>query len=286
MNNSQYLITREISEPEVLASVDYIKKDGYCVIKEYCNAISCVNWKDIVEKLIDDLHEQGIKPKPPIGLQSTLAFDRVLNNVFKYDRQALNFLTTGPHLQIFKHFLNDPYYNYNNAEELNFILAQANVRGNVKPLPFHVDTRLLTSGYSTWSMQGVLALTHKNSISGGLKVIPKSHLLEQYPDSSCNNLKALDVDLKPGDLVIFSSQLHHGTHPHVRGELGWALNMTYRSWWVKQQYDIPRMLRNHYIDSLTYSQKVILGLFSQPSSDPLSSPSMRQLFSTTNESAQ
>ena len=285
MSDYQYLITREIEEPEVLASIEDIKKNGYCVIKGYCNATSCIKWKDIVEKLIDDLHDQGIKPNPPLGLQSTLAFDRVLNCVFKYDRQALIFLTKGPHLKIFKYFLNDPYYDRNNIEQINFILAQANVRGNVKPLPFHVDTRLLTPGYITWSMQGVLALSQKSSHSGGLRVIPRSHLLDEYPDNSRANLEALNVDLDPGDLAIFSSQLHHATHPHIRGELGWALNMTYRSWWVKQQYDIPRMLSNESIDSLSYPQKVILGLSSQPPSDPLSSPSMRQLFNTPNESA-
>ena len=278
MNDCHYLITREIEEHEILASVDDIKKDGYCVIKGYCDSISSINWKDIVEKLIDELRDQGLKPKPPLGNQSTLAFDRVLNCVFKYDRNALTFLTTGPHLKIFKHFLNDPYYDLNNTEQINFILAQGNVRGNVKPLPFHVDTRILTPGNTTWSMQGVLALSQKTSISGGLRVIPGSHLLEQYPDNSCANLEALDVDLDPGDLAIFSSQLHHGTHPHVRGELGWSLNMTYRSWWVKQQYDIPRMLCNHSLDNLTYSQRAILGLFSQPSPDPFSSPSMRQIF--------
>ena len=102
---------------------------------------------------------------------------------------------------------------------------------------------MVTPGYKTWSMQGVIALSKKDNQTGGLRVRPGSHIFDYFPDSSKEYEDAIDVNLEKGDMVIFSSQLHHATYESQKKEnTGWSLNLTYRSWWCKQQFDLWSMI--------------------------------------------
>ena len=73
---------------------------------------------------------------------------------------------------------------------------------------------------------------------GCLRVVPQSHLLNNMPDSLKDNHKAIDLEIDEGDLIIFSSQLHHATNKTKKNiDPPWSLLLTYRSWWCKQQFD-------------------------------------------------
>lgn len=268
---------RNLSPVEINEAVQQVLDFGYCVVRGYLMRDGAVPLQQTASALHSELVRQGCVHESPVGRQKIISNDRVVNNAIFYDDNFLEIATRGDHLKIYSHFLNDPAYGLIPPEDVNFILGQANLREGATQLPFHVDTRMITLGSATWSMQGVLALSNKASRTGGLRVRPGSHLSGEFPDSCVDYQDAVDVDLESGDMAIFSSQLHHGTHPTDQGyKAGWAFNLTYRAWWVKQQFDFCRMLGARKVATLTANQQLILGACSIPPAEPAVSPSIRQ----------
>ncbi|MDT0593851.1 phytanoyl-CoA dioxygenase family protein [Glaciecola petra] len=267
--------TRAIDDSEIETSLCSLQHDGFCVLKQYIDPSVALVLAKRSRKISDQLIANGRKTKAPIGMQRMISEDRLVNNIINYDDDFLTLASAGDHLKILIPILNDPYYGLLPEKHPNYILGQANVREGTSALPFHVDTRILTKGLECWSMQGVLALSAKTKQTGGLRVRPGSHVLGQYPDSKKVYDDSISVDLKPGDFVLFDSQLHHATFASEVNFPGWSFNLTYRAWWVKQQFDFCKMLGAKKLKSLTPQQQFLLGACTIPSSDPLSSPSMR-----------
>jgi hypothetical protein len=267
---------RSLTQMEIDEAVQHVLDVGYCVLRRYISSDGAEPLIRAATSLHAELIKQGRLHASPVGQQKIIGNDRVINNAIFYDDNFLKIATRGDHLKIYSQFLNDPSYGLIPPEEVNFILGQANLREGSTELPFHVDTRMITPGAATWSMQGVLSLTSKSSKTGGLRVRPGSHLSNSFPDSSVDYCDAVDVDLDSGDMAIFSSQLHHGTHPTGEGyEPGWSFNLTYRAWWVKQQFDFCRMLGPKKLATLEPNQQLILGACSIPPAEPAASPSAR-----------
>jgi hypothetical protein len=164
-------------------------------------------------------------------------------------------------LKVIKFFLNDPYYGLIPEDDCNFILAQMNARAGLVPLPYHVDTRMVTPGYQTWSIQGFLAVEPLNELNGGLIVIPGTHVTGTFPTKDTTNYdKAIALNLEAGDLVLFSSQLHHATASVTDENLpGWSVLLTYRSWWCKQQFSMYSLVDSKEWTNLSNNQKLLLG---------------------------
>ena len=255
---------------ETQAHIGRLVAEGFTVLRSYVSeALSA----QLVSKA-EALHQKlGQEFTAPTGIQKVIAEDRVVNNVIAFDSTFLNVALTGQHIDIVGALLNDPYYD--NSALHNYCLAQANLREGAASLPIHVDTRMVTPGPKTWQIQCVLALSEKNHKSGGIKVVPKSHLLDNFPSAELES-EQVNIELGPGDMLIFSAQLHHATHASEKNSRpGWSYNLTFRSWWVKPQFDFPEMLGQQ-MQKESPQVKAFLGAFSTPSSDPFSSPSMRK----------
>lgn len=276
MEKTTVRLSRSIADDKLEAAQHELLEKGFYVVESYVSEDLCKALVDELEVLHASRSAIGQSCAPPVGLQKSIERDRLINNVVCYSPMFLNLATSGDHLKILMPMLNDPYYGLLPSDETNFILAQANAREGRSAIPFHVDVRMLSLGGRTWSYQGQLALSARNSRTGGLKVRPKSHLEDCYPDPKDKFSDSVNVDLKPGDLILFSSQLHHATYDTADGEVaGWAFNLTYRCWWVKQQFDFWNMLAPETLGKLTSSQQVILGGASQVPRDPDASPSLR-----------
>lgn len=267
---------RAIKKPELKRAHRAITTEGYCVIEGYAPTVLCEEWRAQIEERYSARLASGLSSAPPVGLQKTIGEDATISNIIAYERGLLDVATTGDHLQVLIPLLNDPSYKLIPDSEPNFILSQANARRGDSAIPFHVDVRKIAPNGETWSYQAQLALSPRMSNTGGLRVRPRTHLQNGFPSSIQDYSDAIDIELATGDLIIFSSQLHHATHaPTKIEEAGWAFNLTYRCWWVKPQFDFWRMLDNTLLRELTQSQQVLLGGASQIPTDPDASPSMR-----------
>jgi len=272
-------ITRHIPPSEVAALVLNIQTSGYCVIKSYVlpdNQISLnVDMEDCFRKFSANFDTEGYVA--PVGIQSVISKDRIINNVFQFHRQVLEMATAGSHLDVVKPFLNDPFYKLVPKEDPNFILAQFNARAGRVALPVHVDTRMCTLGPTTWSLQGYLSLGATHSENGGLQVVPGSHTSGTFPNSMADCPELLSLSLNSGDLVLFSSELHHATTACLPAQSPvWTILFTYRCWWVKKQYDIELMVPHAWWQELTPNQKLIAGACSRVSCDVYDSSSSRK----------
>ena len=269
-------IQRVICPDEQIGHIKNLEENGYTVINSYISDSNLIteieNLKKLHERFFSSI--EVINSSSPKGLQRIISNDQVVNNVFYFDKKYIHLATTGDHLRVISHFLNDPHYGLIPDSDSNFILSQLNARNGKVPLPYHVDVRLITPGLATWSMQCFLAINEINKKNGSLKVIPGSHLTERMPETSPCNKKEVTLNLNPGDLVIFYSKLHHATNAGGLEQDSWTILFTYRSWWCKQQFDISTMVDLN-DEQLSKNQKLILGLNSRPSSDPFSSPSLR-----------
>ena len=269
-------VARKITNDELHIHIKNIKLDGYTVIKDYIPGNKADKLKQIAGDLYKDL-ELKLNQKAPVGLQHVIKDDYIINNIPCLSSDYLDICTTGDHLEVLKFFLNDPYYSLIPKNDPNFTLAQANLRAGKVSLSFHVDVRLVTPGYESWSYQGYLALEKIQKKSGCLRVIPKSHLLPQMPDSTKEYNNAIDLPLDQGDIIIFSSQLHHATHKCEKDvATPWTLLLTYRSWWCKQQFDFLKMIDPNVFKNLNNNQKLLLGACSQIPDNIYASPSSRQ----------
>jgi ectoine hydroxylase-related dioxygenase (phytanoyl-CoA dioxygenase family) len=276
---SAFSITRPILLDEVAALVIKIQTEGYCVVKDYVqpDKLTALNsdMEDCFGRFSANFNKEGYVA--PVGIQSVISLDRVINNVFHFHRSILEMATAGSHLDILKHFLNDPFYKLIPKEDPNFILAQVNARAGKVALPFHVDTRMCTVGQTTMSMQGYLSLGSTHAGNGGLRVIPGSHTSGIFPNSSVDYPHAISLNLNPGDLVLFSSELHHATTACLPDETPvWTVLFTYRCWWVKQQSDIESMVPQAWFQELTPNQKLIVGACSRVSTSIYDSLSLRK----------
>lgn len=267
--------SRILSEDDIKTHCQDIEKNGFSVIKGYVDSsrISALNAH------ADDIFisKRGGNPSvAPVGRQKVIANDPVVTNVIFYSEEFLNLVTSGDHLLVYKWFLNDRYYGLIDQANPNFMLAQCNLRKGATAIDYHIDVRMNFEGPQTWSMQGILALDHRNRYNGGLKVIPGSHVQSEFPSEKTDKSSEIFVDLEPGDLIVFHSTLYHATTPVTEGyEPTWGLLLTYRSWWCKAQYDYVRMLSDEVKDKLSDAQKTLIGVHSLPSSDPEASPSLR-----------
>jgi hypothetical protein len=278
MNFSTAAITRALSSEEKQHLGRKLTTDGFCIVKAYISQLAAATLETQLESNYAHFAAQlGAKGyKPPVGAQSIIRDDRVVNNIFHFNRSVLDIATNGSHLELLKPFLNDPYYGLIPKEDTNFILAQLNAREGRVALPFHVDTRMCTPGGSTWSMQGYLSVGETHKGNGGLRVVPGSHATGEFPDITVDYPQAISLALEPGDLVLFSSQLHHATTAcNDSYRPAWTILFTYRCWWVKQQYDLLSMVPSEWWQTLKPNQKLILGACSQVGSDIYGSASSR-----------
>lgn len=267
--------TSTLSEDSIKTHCQNIESEGYSVIKGYVDLANAAK----LNALADDIFltkRGGSLTAAPVGRQKVIANDPIVSNVLYYSEEFLNLVTSGDHLKVYQWFLNDRYYGLIDQSNPNFMLAQCNLRKGATAIDYHIDVRMNFEGPLTWSMQGILALDHRNRYNGGLKVIPGSHRQSGFPSDKTDKSSEIFVDLEPGDMAIFHSTLFHATTPVTEGyDPTWGLLLTYRSWWCKPQYDYVRMLPAEMTDKLTNAQKTLIGFHSLPPSNPEASPSLR-----------
>jgi hypothetical protein len=276
------MISRKINIDEQKLHIENINNNGFTIIRGYVLNKTVKELKLIADKLFSNSQING-KQKSPLGLQKIIKDDFVVNNAPCLSKEFLDLSTTGDHLKVLNYFLNDPYYNLIPKNHSNFILAQANLRAAKMALPFHVDVRMVTEGNKSWSYQGFLGLEAIDKNTGCLKVIPKSHYLSNMPDSKKNYMNAESLEIDKGDLILFSSKLHHATHETIKkNNPPWSFLLTYRSWWCKQQFDFCKMINSKIFRNLKPNQKLLLGACSQVPDSIYASPSARQGYEILN----
>jgi ectoine hydroxylase-related dioxygenase (phytanoyl-CoA dioxygenase family) len=252
-----------------------LRNNGYTVLDNFINKKKLLEFKHELNSVIELVGDNT--SGAPIGEQSSIEQDKIVNNIHYHSEKYLDLVTDGPQIDIIQEFLNDPYYAIIPKDQPNFTLAQCNVRKSSTPIDYHMDVRLKLPAPTGWSMQCIIALEDRHEFNGGLKVLPGSHLenFKSRENLDLSNEKILN--LKAGDAVIFFSHLYHATTIVSKPfESAWGLLLTYRSWWAKPQFDFVNMFGEDRLKHMNNRQKVLLGYYSQPSKEWNGGASARQ----------
>jgi ectoine hydroxylase-related dioxygenase (phytanoyl-CoA dioxygenase family) len=252
-----------------------LKSNGYTVLKNFLTKEQLVEYRNELQSVIRVVGDNT--SGAPIGEQSKILQDKIVNNVHYHSSKYLDLVVDGSHISIIQKFLNDPFYAIIPEDQPNFILAQCNVRKSSTAIDYHIDVRLKLPAPTGWSMQCIVALEDRHKLNGGLKVLPGSHLQNFQTREHLDLSNEKNVDLKAGDAVIFFSHLYHATNEVSETyNSAWGLLLTYRAWWAKPQFDFVNMFGEKRIKLMTNKQKTLLGYFAQPSKDWDGGASARQ----------
>ena len=176
-----------------------IKKDGFSIIENYVDKKSIIKLNKEADKISDKINQNDVSFKSPVGVQSSIKNDRIVNNIIYFSENFLKLATSGYHINIISKFLNDPYYGLIREDLPNFILGGANIRKSDSSLLPHVDVRMRLPDNIDYSKQCILALGNRNQNNGGLLVAPGSH----RDVSKDLNYDMIPINLKKGDMIIF-----------------------------------------------------------------------------------
>lgn len=181
-------------------------------------------------------------------------------------------------LQTLKPFLNDPYYQKIDDDDINFILAYYNARSSVAELPLHIDNYFPTGGDHPNSMQIVFSLSGQDAQNGATVVVPGSHRIQNFPDRSISQISQV-VNCEPGDVIVWDSRLWHGALENKTGQDRWSLVATFRPWFMKQNFDVVRGLSESIFQLSTPQEKALLGFLSLPVVDETERINLKQGYS-------
>lgn len=279
----QNQLYNKIEAELIKTSIKELQSNGFTILRKYLNTDYPNKIKYELERIHSFLKEDSfnaIGNSLPIGEQGEcLKDDITICHLPIYNKIFLQMALGGEHLIILNNILNDKHYQLISPELPNFILAQMNSRVGLNPLPWHNDVRLQISGQNTFSVQGFLSLDKLSKENGTLTLFPKTHFTGTYPDkNSINSSKTITLNLEPGDFVLFDSRLHHKTEKNLSNDSPWTILYTYRSWWVKPQFDFWRYFENNKtcIEHLNPVERSILGECSYSPYDLRESTSVRR----------
>lgn len=163
-------------------------------------------------------------------------------------------------------FLNDRWHRAIPLTDPNYILRSFSARDNQVAAPMHIDSFIPYIGDHAVSMQVAIIVEDQNENNGCTIVVPGSHQSGEYVRQE-ERARATPIVSRAGDVVIWDSRIWHGTLENTSGHSRWSLIATFVRWWVKQGYRIPENLPREIYESLSDSEKAVLGYCALPFDD-------------------
>lgn len=129
----------------------------------------------------------------------------------------------------------------------------------------HVDRPRLIQGFKE-SFNGLILLSDFTIENGATYLLPGSHKLEEMPDEKYFYENAVRLTAKAGDVFYFDPRLWHAAGVNNTNEWRYAIAIGMVRPYLKQKFDIPKMLENKDLSNLSDYALQKLGLFSIPPS--------------------
>ena len=240
-----------------------IENNGYTIIPEAFTEKLADKLKDKIESLERSLGSITQSGTPYLNQGHRIVYslenkDRLFTQVMLNDP-----LTKGIMLRL----LNDKWYKQSPQNAPNFILRAMIARtGGKESLPLHIDSFMPSSGKFCWALQISYTLDEQTIENGCTVVVPKSHKSDAYAQQE-DLKKAIPIQPKKGDIVIWDSRLWHGANPNKTSKTRWVFIGTFTRWWIKQNYQTTANIPKAIVEDLNDEEKSILGFCSAPPFD-------------------
>ncbi len=126
----------------------------------------------------------------------------------------------------------------------------------------HVDCPRVIPGYIT-NMGGIALLDDFNTENGATWMLPRSQERLEPPSEEEFFKNARQITAKAGSAIYFNARVWHMGAPNKTNHWRHALTINMCRPWMKQRMDIPRVMANVDITSLSESAQQKLGFFTQ-----------------------
>lgn len=239
--------------------INKIEKDGYCQIPQLYE-------QDQIKKAFDLLLNWHLKTKSELSENIPFLNQNhpLVYNLQNKDIYFLELIFNKPIInEILMHFLNDQWFKQIPSQYPNYILRSYLGRSSNDKLPMHIDSFIPYKGAHPLAMQVGIILEDQNQQNGCTVLIPGSHKSGEYANQEVFE-KAIPIESKSGDVVIWDSRIWHGTKENKTDGTRWSLIATFVRWWVKQAFNITDNIPQSVYEKLTDNQKAIMGFCSRP----------------------
>ena len=253
--------------------VDCIETNGYSVIPEAIPLPQVHRALELVKTLHDETSLSQSDRMPYLNRDQPMLY-----NLQSKDPLFIELLFSSSVLEgILKHFLNDPWFKSVPEDDPNYILRSYLARSSNNQMPMHIDSFVPYEGSFVFIMQCAIILEDQTEENGCTVLVPGSHHRGRYTSQEAFD-EAIPVTSKAGDMVIWDSRIWHGAMANNSGHSRWSIIATFARWWIKQAFNIPANLPQEIYDTLTDSQKSVLGYCSVPYQDETSGIDMKRSY--------
>ena len=243
--------------------VNNILKKGYTKIENVSNPKTCDEIKEISKKLYYN-SKNKIKIKNP--LEETIYNLHNKNNIFK------KFIDHKSIIGIVKEVLSAGSFNNNE----HIILRQSAVRNPKKGFAqqLHNDSRI-SGSKNPMIIQVIWLLDEFNKFNGATRVVPKSHLRNDFPKTNNKYSNEKFLTGRKGSVILFNAAMWHGSSEKISNQERWGMIFSYARWFLKPSFDFNKNTPLKIYNKLNTYQKELLGFKFNPPKDEFTRGSAR-----------
>lgn len=234
--------------------INFLFKNGYCIIEKCLTHKKCDNLKNAIKKL----KEKNIKNKYFKNIDSEHGQDVVRDLVLRDPKNFLQIIDIPKIFKIVKNVLNDIFI-------LDNCMASNSIKVNNKfSRLVHIDSHLPSKlNFNTSDVVVSLCLDDFTYANGATRVWSKSHLsgirIQNSKNYKRNILKQnIVVDAKKGSAIIFLGHTWHQVGKNINGKDRFSILNHYKKWWIKPATDFTKCGIKIY-KMLNQNQKQLFG---------------------------
>jgi ectoine hydroxylase-related dioxygenase (phytanoyl-CoA dioxygenase family) len=243
--------------PYYTQSIENLKTLGYTKISQAIDKWEVDYLLVLVQKYYEESKDKVSKDVPRLNNNQP--------NIYNLQNKDINFvdilLKNETLEEILKYFLNDKWYKQIPPDQPNYILRHLGARSSNEALPLHIDSFIPYKGGEVMAIQVAIMLEDSSIKNGCTLVVPGTHQSGAYADKNFLD-KAIPLEAKAGDILIWDSRLWHGTTGNDSKGTRWAIISTFTRWFIKQMFNIPEALPEEIKKQLSPKEKSILGFSS------------------------
>lgn len=212
--------------------MESIQRQGYFVCDGFINDQDCEKLRNTLESLdkkkithndVDEFH----------GAHTALTA-----NILPLSNEFIELAQDARFLQAASDFFENGRYP---GEENHFQLHLMHARRVDQWAPaqhLHIDSRLCGVSPPLVMHAFIYLDDCLANESGATNVVPGSHRLNRYPDST-DLERAVPIYARKGSVMFLDSSLFHGSSTKSTPGSRWIITLAYSRWWMKQPFAIP-----------------------------------------------
>lgn len=228
-----------------------INTKGYCVVEDVVS-------QDFVTRMGEELMQAVEKESQNHSPENSKDYGRVLMCPI-YGGTFLDIYDKEKFIQPFEWILDE--------QCITYTLTSSCIppQDKIYTCRIHVDYPRIIPNYHT-ILAGQLLLDDFTVENGATWLLPNSQHTEEMPDEDFFYANAERLVAKKGSCCYFNPRLWHAGAPNLTDKWRRCLLLGMIRPWMKQRFDIPRMLTQNDTDLTSLSEKALqkLGFFSQP----------------------